>query len=98
MKTGLDEKQAWEKASCEIFTKGSYAQKKPCPKNAFYGIVSENSQGKNANYAKDALNILKANKGKVYSPDELWKLIMNAPPTHNHQMDVVLALWNEKLI
>jgi len=101
IKAGLQENEAWEKASCEVFPRGSPSQKKGCPRNAFLGLVSQNPnalKSKNAIYARKALDILKTNPNRSYSVDELWSLVINEPKTHNSQMNVVLALWGNRLI
>jgi hypothetical protein len=101
IKAGANAEQAWEKASCDIFEKGSASQKKGCPRNAFLGLTSNNSKiarSKNAIYARKALDILKGNPNRSYTVDELWSLVIDEPKTHNSQMDIVLALWGNKLI
>ena len=98
---GLSAEQAWEKSSCEIFTRGSASQVKGCPKNAFLGLFSNDNKinhNKNALYARKALSILKENPNKRFSQKELWSLVTDEPKTHNSQMDVVFALWNKHLI
>jgi hypothetical protein len=98
---GLSAEQSWEKASCEIFIKGSTSQKKSCPKNAFIGLFENNPrvvESKNAVYAKKALLILQRNPNQKYSKSELWSLVIDGPKAHNSQMDVVLGLWNKGLI
>ena len=98
IKAGFNAEQAWEKASCEYFEKGSSSQKKGCPKGAFLGLFSKNS-GKNADYATKALEILREHPQHKYSKYELWKLVTDGEvKAHNSQMDVVLALWNNNLI
>lgn len=88
---------AWEKATSEIFDKGTSAQKKSCPKCAFLGLCSKDpdkQNGKNAQYARKAIKILNDNKNrnKTYTKQELWALVGEGKQ-HNSQMDVVLALW-----
>ncbi|MBQ6780755.1 MAG: hypothetical protein IJP62_05930 [Treponema sp.] len=83
--------------------------KKGCPKSAFLGLCQEGlvkyipkgkytSSQKNKKYALEAVEILKTNNSMHDKPDELWRQIPSAPSTHNHQMDVVCALWNAKLL
>ena len=55
LNTGLDAEEAWEKASCEFYEKGSSSQIKGCPRNAFLGLTSKNpniKNSKNAIYAR----------------------------------------------
>jgi hypothetical protein len=97
--SGLSVETSWKKASCEFYKKDSAAQRKGCPKCAFFGLVSpESTKSVNAKYARQALDILRSNLNRKYSAEELWLLIDNASKTHNSQMDVVLALWNNKSI
>jgi len=101
MRSELEASSAWERASCEVFEKGSSSQTKGCPRNAFIGLVSDNpdaQKSKNAIYALDALEILRSNPTRNYSKKELWELAVGQPKKHNSQMDVVLALWDNKLV
>lgn len=89
---GYEPRTAWEKASCEMFPVGSAAQKKGCPRNAFLGLYG--GQGKNAQYAQDAVTVLLNNQGKHFSEKELWVIVSHGvPKAYNHQMDVVLSLY-----
>lgn len=97
VKEGLNPEEAWEKASCEIFEKGSNSQKKGCPKNAFIGLYGINTNSKNAQYAIKALNYLKDNKINDITTKELWDIV-GVGISHNHQMNVVLALYKEGMI
>ena len=101
VKNGLDAEKAWEKASCEFYEKNSPSQKKSCPRLAFLGLFSKNQRTRNytgAVYAQNALSILKSNPNREYSKKELWALVTGEPKAHNAQMDVVLALWNNRLV
>ena len=96
---------AWEKATSDIFGKGSPSQIKGCPKNAFLGLcetgrVTGIAKGiytkshKNKGYALGALRILQSDSGFSDSPKELWEKVVDGKDiVHNSQMDVVLALW-----
>lgn len=98
---GLSAEQAWEQASCEYYEKGSASQSKGCPRGAFLGLFSKEPKklaGKNAAYAKKALEILKNNLDHTYTEKELWALVTDGNKTHNSQMAVVLALWENDLI
>ena len=48
IKNGMPPRAAWEKASCEVFPKGSDSQAKSCPKNAFLGLYGPTANTKNA--------------------------------------------------
>lgn len=90
---------AWEKASCEIFEKGSPSQRKGCPKNAFLGLYGVNESSKNAQYAIRALHYLRTCSSIDIAPTRLWSIILRGESkAHNSQMDIVLALFREGLI
>lgn len=96
---GMAPEQAWEKASCRVFPKGSPAQKKGCPKNAFLGLFGVNVHSINAKHALDAKAYLLSHPGSPISPKELWDIVLNGNnKTYNGQMDVVLALFHKGLI
>ncbi|HOF27400.1 MAG TPA: hypothetical protein PK761_01535 [Clostridia bacterium] len=97
VKDGMTPKDAWEKASCEIFKPGSSSQKKGCPKNAFLGLYG--GKGKNAEYAIKALDFLKKNPNINIKPRELWLIVTEGiSKTYNQQMDVVIALFEAGLV
>ena len=82
------------------------SQEKPCPRGAFLGLFSKDpniTKNKNAVYAQKAVSILKRNPNIKYSTKSLWIEVLkglneNLDKASNSQMDVVLALWNNKLI
>lgn len=100
--------EAWEKASTNLFGAGTHGQKKGCPKGAFLGLCEEGfvrgiqpgnytkSQDNKA-YALQAAGLLVKDLSLSQSPSTLWKAI-NIQKSHNSQMDVVIALWNNDLI
>lgn len=91
---GFDPKNAWEKASCLYFEPGSAAQKKGCPKNAFLGLYGINPDGKNATYARNAVDHLRRNPNDK-KIEHLWAIARGGNEiSHNSQMHVVLALWD----
>jgi uncharacterized protein DUF6979 len=103
-------REAWDKATCKIFTPHSPSQKKGCPRNAFLGLCEEGlvigfSKGsytrsrKNKDYAIHALRLLKNDQNLANNVDGLWKAVTNDnEKKHNSQMDVVVALWNSGLL
>jgi len=96
---GETPENAWNTASCEVFEKGSTAQRKSCPKNAFLGLYGIRRQGKNAQYAQKALAYLRKAHTENISPLQLWEIVMNGEKkTYNNQMHVVLALFKEGYI
>ncbi len=101
-------KEAWKQAALEEMSSQS-AQVKGCPKSAFLGLCETGfvkgipkgdytRSKKNKIYAIDAINILKRDGNLSLSAIELWEMINKNGISHNSQMDVVLALWKEKLI
>lgn len=102
--------EAWEKATSDIFGKGSPSQIKSCPRGAFLGLCEEGrvtgiDKGnytrslKNKGYATEAIRILEGNPGFTGSPKELWEEVVDSKDiVPNSQMDVVLALWRNNNI
>ncbi|RLD02904.1 MAG: hypothetical protein DRI65_13990 [Chloroflexota bacterium] len=98
---------AWERATSEIFGKGTPSQKKGCPKGAFLGLCEEGyvkgvppgnytNSTKNKRYAIQAVNLLRKDPTLSNDPKSLWALVMQGEPkSHNSQMDVVVSLWME---
>ena len=101
---------AWETAAIEIFGKGTSSQRKVCPKSTFLalcerglikGVLSGDytNAEENKEYAIKAIQILKNNPKQSFNANTLWgKVFGNMKKSPNGQMDVVLTLWNEKLI
>ena len=105
---------AWENAVKQEFPTSLNNQQKCCPKNTFLGLCEEGLiQGVNGGlytrsdlnkkYGIVALRILASTRTRSFTPIELWKAVLtklNADPSnqHNHQMNVVLALWLEGLL
>lgn len=99
---------AWEKSTKKVFPSSTHLRDKGCPKGAFLGLCNEGlikgidageyaKATKNGAYAVKAIAILKRNRFLVSQPDLLWKKI--APSiTHNHQLEVVIGLWEAELI
>ena len=112
-KEGENAIEVWEKAVKELF-KSKDSQDKPCPRNAFLGLCEAGcvkgievglyfkraKPNFNKQYAINAVKTLKEYPN--LSRKELWiKVKVNLDlgnKTHNSQMDVVLALWDEGLI
>ncbi len=105
---------AWEISVSKIYPDSKESQQKGCPKSSFLGLCSEGlvksipkenytESALNRQYAKTAVDILKANKSKIFTPLELWQATLRASDaainkTHNSQMNVVLGLWDKGLI
>lgn len=104
--------EAWETATLELFEKGSAAQKKGCPKNAFLrlceegmingvnaGCYSHRKNSKNKLYAIRAVKLMFQHEGLANTPSKLWELItVENPIQHNSQLDVVLALKHANVL
>ncbi len=103
--------QAWEEAVRKITTNLNYI-KKGCPKNTFLGLCEDGlvfgvpagsytHSIKNKQYAIAAVSILKSGV-TCEDSNELWIKVLKSlnisAKTPNGQMDVVLALWNEKYV
>jgi hypothetical protein len=101
---------AWEMATIAIFGAGTSGQKKGCPKGAFLGLCEEGLvkgiprgiytiSAKNKGYAVRAISLLKRDPSYCSNIAGLWNAVIGGvEKKHNSQMDVVLALWNSKLI
>ncbi len=102
--------ETWILATKEIFKTKSLREKN-CPKSTFLGLCEEGlikgiSKGNytrsklNKQYAITAVKILKSNP--TLSKKELWEHVKKElfidKKEHNSQMDVVLALWDNKLL
>lgn len=105
----LTPKVAWENAAHNIFETHS-ARVKGCPKNAFLGLCEDGkvksvNKGaytksiKNKDYALAALQLL--HEYPAYGDDAklLWRKVMGGESkVHNHQMDVVITLFEAGLL
>lgn len=104
---------AWNVAASEVFGVGSSSKRKGCPRNAFLGLceagmvegiagidyANRSMSQKNKCYAIRAVQLLKEKPELADGKSKLWSAVMDGGVlTHNSQMDVVLALWNNNLI
>ena len=104
--------EAWKMAA-EICVPTLEGRKKGCPKGAFLGLCEEGrvidvpsgsyTKSKlNKDYAVRAVRLLRSNPHLANDVTQLWGEVMpggdNENKRHNQQMDVVIALWNAKLI
>ena len=102
--------ECWMQAAYEIYPNSISSAEKVCPRYAFLGLCDEgmvigidkgNYTGsyKNKAYAVKAVKVLRQKNLNDIDPIGLWELLpIKHPLTHNHQMDVVLALWRNNLI
>ncbi len=99
VKEGLLPREAWEKASCEVFEKGRPSQKKGCPRNTFIGIFDNEYKSNNADYARNAVEYLKTNNIKEIDERKLWSIVHKGNiVSYNSQMHVVMALYRNGLL
>ena len=101
---------AWDIATNKIFGKGTAAKEKGCPKGAFlglceYGFIKNVPKGKytnseeNKRYAIKAVRLLMKNPELVKDEESLWKEVIGGEiKKQNNQMDVVIYLFEKKLI
>ena len=98
----------WESAMMTLYPTSSSARKKGCPRGAFLGLCEEGlvrgipagrytASKDNKDYAVRAAALLTAGTQR-WSTSALWKAVAKPAKTHDSQMDIVLALWNNGLI
>ncbi len=103
-----DPAEAWELAVAKVFPDSKSSREKGCPRSTFLGLCEDGyiigtEEGnytrskKNKDYALKAVSLLGINP--ELDAKALWKLVIDgANKQHNSQMDVVITLWNNKLI
>ena len=107
--TATEPRDAWTQATKKVFPASTDLQNKGCPRGAFLGLCNEGfvvgvPQGdysnptKNGKYAVDAVNILRTNRFLSSQPNLLWKKVAGNTKSENHQMDVVVGLWEAKCL
>ena len=99
----------WKGAMEKLYPTSPAARKKGCPRGAFLGLCEEGlvkgipaglykASKDNKSYAVRAVALLTAGT-QHWSTSALWRAVTNgAEKTHDSQMDIVLALWNNNLI
>lgn len=102
---GILAREAWQIAVEKIFEGKPSSIAKGCPRNVFFYLVGANCKnGKNASYAREALNILdnmdEIEEAEInnMSPKEFWIVKMNKGKKYNNQIDVVFALRSKGYI
>lgn len=111
IKEGLavEPRDAWAHATKKVFPASTDLQNKGCPRGAFLGLCNEGlvvgvppghyaDPTKNGKYAIDAVSILRENRFLSSQPNLLWKKVAGNTISENHQMDVVVGLWEENCI
>jgi len=106
-KNGTPPMDAW-KASAAKSQPSS--RDKGCPRCAFLGLAeggllqgipsgAYTTSQENKRYALEAVRLLKRNPQLSKDIKKLWQLsVKGVPKKHNGQMDVVVALWDAKVI
>lgn len=100
---------AWKTAARKVFPSSASLRDKGCPKGSFLGLCNAGlvegvepgnyaKASKNGAYAIEAVEVLQRNKFLTTQPDLLWKKVAGNAKTQNHQMDVVIGLWEAHLI
>ncbi len=103
---GILAREAWQIAVEKIFEGKPSSIAKGCPRNVFLYLVGVDCKnGKNASYAREALDILdnmneiEEVEIKNMPPGRFWRVKMNkGKKTHNGQIDVVFALRSKGYI
>lgn len=105
--------EAWYIATGEQFGKGSWGQKKGCPRNAFLGICEEGlikgikagrynkkEHSLNKQYAIDTIKLFKDDSTNQQRDNkEIWGIVTNGKDIKsNYQVEIVKALWERDLI
>jgi uncharacterized protein DUF6979 len=105
----IDPVVRWESAVERLYPTSSAARKKSCPRGAFLGLCEEGlvkgipaghytASKDDKAYAVRAVALLTEGT-QHWSTSALWHAVTDgAEKTHNSQMDIVLALWNNDLI
>lgn len=104
-----DPRDAWAQATKIYFPKSKSSQKKGCPKCTFLGLCNKGlikgvppgegyAPRRNKDYVIKAIDLLREDPSLSSSSRFLWGKITDNIITHNQQMDVIVALWNESLI
>jgi hypothetical protein len=93
-----------------ILSLSAESRKKWCPKDAYLGLCEAGlikgippgrygaaKNSKNARYAIEAYRVLLGDPELARNKRALWARV-NGPGTENNQMEVVVSLWNRKLL
>lgn len=104
-------RDAWNHATTEIFGSGTSSQMKGCPRSTFIGLCEEGfvkgvaagyydlKSTKNKEYGIRAVELIKKDSSLVHDLNKLWDQVVGGEgKAHNSQMDVVVTLWNNRLL
>ena len=107
---GMHPLDAWNASAAKVFKNNLSCISKGCPKSTFLSLAQlgvilgikpgEYTQSiENKKYADSALKLLHENSSWSNNSLKLWERIMNGvEKKHNSQMDVVIGLWQAKLL
>ena len=108
---GDSPKDAWETAVRRKFPTQKASREKSCPKVAYLGLCSKGmvkeiprdnyvkQSSLNKKYAVEAVRLLRSDPSLANNKKELWNRVQKGNwKTENNQMDVVLSLWEKKLV
>lgn len=102
--------EAWDQAVAAYFPHSKSAREKSCPRSTFLGLCeigavkkipagSYTRSQKNKQYARKALACLEKDESLRNHKSMLWSRVQNGKLRKaNEQMDVVVSLWNAKMI
>ena len=104
-------REAWDVAISQ-FTKSKSSRRKGCPKSAYLGLCEAGlvlgipagkhgapDDNRNGRYAEDACRLLLSKPMLGANKKALWERIPEPKAANeNGQIDVVVALWSERLL
>lgn len=106
---GITPVDRWKSAVEKLYPTSTSARNKSCPREAFLGLCEDglvvgipagrySRSPVDKQYAVRAVTLLTEGK-QHWSITALWQAVTKGiETTHNSQMDIVLALWNNDLI
>lgn len=101
---------AWNRSVAEVFPHSKSSQVKGCPCGTFLGLCETGMVAgipagdytrskKNKGYGLKAVDLLRLNPKLINDENILWiKIIGDEEKVPNHQMDVVISLWNNGFV
>lgn len=101
---------AWDRAVADAFPDSPSSQRKGSPRGTFLGLCEAGivdgipsgrytNSPKNKLYGLKALELLRAEPELANDKTALWRAVVGDQETQaNHQMDVVVSLWQAGLI
>lgn len=100
--TGVDPREAWQKAANELMGYNSSSAKKVCPRTSFLALLGANKKPtKNVEYILYGLEIMnKMDKEELKNmePIKFWRDKMKMTKSYNSQIDVLFALRSKNYI